>query len=113
MVFVDPREIDPVLKEIKTIVSDLAQKGIGQDEFELALKPAQTSIKDLRRTNGYWLNSVLVGSKKNPIQLQWSRSLKDDYSAMTIAEVTALAKAYLDLQKGATIIIQPKKGPAS
>ncbi|MEE8540442.1 MAG: insulinase family protein [Desulfobacterales bacterium] len=113
IVFVDPREIDPVLKEIKTIVSDLAQKGVGQDEFELALKPALTSIKDLRRTNGYWLNSVLVGSKKNPIQLQWSRSLKDDYSAMTVAEVTALAKAYLNLEKGATIIIQPKKSPAS
>jgi len=113
MVFVDPREIDLVLKEIKTIVSDLAQKGVGQDEFELALKPALTSIKDLRRTNGYWLNSVLVGSKKNPIQLQWSRSLKDDYSAITVAELTALAKAYLNLKKGASIIIQPKKGPAS
>ena len=113
MVFVDPREIDSVLKEIKSIVSDLAQKGVGQDEFELALKPALTSIKDLRRTNGYWLNSVLVGSQQHPIQLQWSRSLKDDYSAMTVAEVTALAKAYLNLKKGASIIIQPKKGPAS
>lgn len=108
MVHVDPKDLAPVLTEIKGIVAELATTGVGDEELTLALKPALTGIKDLRRTNTYWLNSVMTGSKRHPQQLQWSRTLVDDYAAITAAEVSALAAQYLHSQRAAVMTIRPK-----
>jgi zinc protease len=107
-VSINPEEADMLVNKIKKIISDLAADGATQDELHRALSPTLTSIKEMMRTNTYWLNTVLTGSKKHPQQLNWSRTIMKDYASVTKDEVSNIAKEYLDNQKAATIIVTPK-----
>ncbi len=109
VVQVDPAQTDIVLNNIYQIASDICQKGITQDDLQRALDPVLTGLKDMRRTNGYWLNSVLTGSKEYPVQLDWCRTIMDDYASITVKDLVDLANTYLDNKKAATIIIYPEK----
>lgn len=105
---VDPEQSSTLLAEIKAIAADLADNGVSADELMRAVDPTLTAITTLRRTNGYWLNSVMTGSQRHPQQFEWARSFVDDYSAVTVAEVAALAAAYLNDERAAAVIIQPR-----
>jgi zinc protease len=107
-VYIAPKEADAVITAVKEIAIDIVQNGISKEEMLRSLKPILTGIKDYRRTNGYWLDSVLTGSYWYPQQLDWSRSFMSDYEAITREEVRQLAKEYLVNEKAATIIITPK-----
>ncbi|MFZ1983163.1 MAG: insulinase family protein [Desulfatitalea sp.] len=108
---VDPRQADAIVTETKTIVDEIISQGISEDELRRALDPTLAQIKDLRQSNAYWINSVLVGSTRHPEQLAWARSIEADYAAIGVAEINTLAKQYLDNRKVAEIIISPQ-GPA-
>lgn len=105
---VNPKDAEMVAKQVKKIASDLADGNILPDELKRVIGPSLTSIKDLRQTNQYWLNSVLSGSLERPVQYKWSRSMLKDYSAITLKEVKLLAKKYFVGNQVATIIIKPK-----
>lgn len=105
---VDPKQADAIVTETKTIVDAITSQGISEDELRRALDPTLTQIKDLRQSNAYWINSVLVGSTRHPEQLAWARSVEADYAAISVAEINTLAKQYLDNRKVATIIIAPQ-----
>jgi zinc protease len=104
---VAPDQADTVLAEVQAIAGSLAGNGIAAEELERAIDPILTSIKELRKTNGYWLNSVMTGSERHPRQFQWARSFQDDYAAVTVDELDKLAAAYLTDDRAAAIIIQP------
>ncbi|MFH2064640.1 MAG: insulinase family protein [Pseudomonadota bacterium] len=108
---INPDERMPVESEIKKIAADIAATGITDDELQRALDPIITSIKDFQRTNRYWLNSVLMDLKKHPQQLDWSRTMLSDYQAITREDAGNLGKQYLQNQKAAVIVIQPKPAP--
>jgi zinc protease len=107
-VYINPEEANMLVNKIKKIVSGLAADGTTQGELHRALSPTFTSIKEMMRTNNYWLNTVLTGSKKHPQQLDWSRTIMKDYASVTKEEVSDIAKKYLDNAKAATIIVKPK-----
>ncbi|MGW8185833.1 MAG: hypothetical protein ACWGNK_01155, partial [Desulfobacterales bacterium] len=77
------------------------------DELERAIGPSLTGIKDRIRTNAYWLDTVLTGSKKFPQQIEWSRTIQTDYAGITSCELSELAVKYLDNGKAAAIVIKP------
>ncbi len=104
-----PKNSDTVIKAVKEIVDDLVQNGIRPEEFDRALKPTLEQIKELVKTNPYWLNSVLKGSTRHPEQLDFSRSFQADYAAITVDEVYELAKEYLKNQSAAVVVIEPEK----
>jgi zinc protease len=106
-IYVSPEEATQVLRVVKGIADDLAHGGISAEDLELSLKPVLTGIKDYRRTNTYWLNSVLIGSLRHPQQLDWSRTFESDFAAITATEIQALAETYLISDKAASIIIAP------
>ena len=108
-VHVDPKESNMVVGEIKKIISDLVVTGVSDEELMRVIRPALTGIKDMLQSNYYWLNTVLSGSKKHPRQLDWSRTIMDDYASITKEELSALAKQYLDNDKAAVIIVKPKQ----
>jgi zinc protease len=108
MVQVDPREADLVVREVQKLILDLVIDGATQDELSRAISPTLTSIKDMQRRNGYWLNTVLTGSKKYPQQLDWSLTLMKDYASITTEDVSFFAKKYLDNNKAATIVVKPE-----
>jgi len=113
IIFVTPGDENAVIGAVKDIASEIVQNGITEDELQRSIKPILTNIKDLRRTNAYWLNRVLSGSKRHPKQLDWSRSIESDYGAITREEIMTFARQYLKNEKAAQIIVLPKSKPSS
>jgi zinc protease len=111
MIYVDPAEVDLVVTAVKELISDLAENGAHQDELTRAIAPTLTSIKDMKRKNNYWLNTVLNDSEQHPQQLEWSRTIMTDYASITKEEVSAIARQYLDNRKATIIIAKPKATP--
>ena len=108
-VYVDPEQSKTMVKQVKKIISNIEENGVTQDELNRAQKPILTDIKDMLQKNNYWLNTVLVGSKLHPRQLQWSRSILEDYASITKETVTNFAKKYLKNKMAATIIVKPQQ----
>lgn len=108
VVQVDPAQIDVMQEEIERIAADLAARGVTDDEFARIREPALTGIKDLRRENTYWRDSVLSGAWRHPEQLDWSRDIYPDHAAITAAALSDLAARYLGPGQGATIVVRPK-----
>ena len=97
-----------VITEVKQIADELGHQPINADEFRRSLDPTLTGIKDLRQTNTYWLHSVLSASRRIPQQLDWARTIEEDYAAINAEEIQELAQKYLVNDKAAVVIIQPK-----
>jgi len=105
---VDPEAAAVVIQAVKEIVADLVAQGISNEELRRAVDPILTGLKDLRRSNAYWLNSVLASASRHPQQIEWSRTILDDYAAVTAAELFVLAKKYLHNDQAAVITIVPE-----
>ncbi len=104
---VEPGSEDGIVREIEKISLDLMENGVTEDELERAANPAIASLRDRIKTNGYWLKSVLFNSSRHPQQLEWPLTLIEDYSAITVNELNALAKKYFKLDKTAAIKVVP------
>lgn len=107
VISINPDDADAVVEAVKGITADLAANGVTEDELRRALDPTLTGIKDMRRENGYWLDTVLSGSREHPEQIEWSRTIAEDYASITAEEVTKMARAYLDNGKAAAVVIVP------
>ena len=108
MISVDPPDAEQIAAEVRDIAANLAQDGVADDEQQRALEPILTSLREMQRTNRYWLDRVLTGSARYPQQLDWSRSLTRDYASITTADLSELARRFLDNRRSAEIIIRPK-----
>lgn len=109
-VTVDPPQAAKVTAIIKSIGAELAiGDSITQDELDRAKKPQITQIEEYRRTNRYWLSSVLESSQEYPQRLDWARTFVSDYEAITLEEIKALAKEYLGGHEGVGVMVTPKK----
>ncbi|MDF1826342.1 MAG: insulinase family protein [Verrucomicrobiales bacterium] len=107
-VTIDPDQGESVTQVISQIAEDLASgESITEDELERAKKPQVTQIEEMRRTNRYWLGSVLESSQEYPERLEWSRTFVDDYRNITVEEVNLLAKEYLKEEAQVSIIVRP------
>jgi len=107
VVTVEPENAEKVISEVKSIALEITKDGITDKELNLAVKPILTMLKDMRRSNRYWLKSVLEGLKKHPEQIEWSRDIIADYKSITKNEIEKLAAKYLDNKKAVTVIIKP------
>ncbi len=105
---IEPDMSEKIVTEVRRIASDLAEKGATADELRRALDPVLTGIKDMRRTNRYWLNTVLNRSVRHPEQIRWARTIQKDYASITTQDVSELAKTYLDNSRAAMIVILPE-----
>ncbi len=109
VVEIAPKDAGEVIDSLKKISANLAKKGVTEDELERAVKPTLSNIRKQRKTNAYWLNTVLKGSSQHPEQVEWSRTILSDYGSITTEELSALAGAYLKNEKAAELIITPKQ----
>ena len=109
-VTIDPAQAGSVTEVVTGIAKDLATgKSITEDELERAKKPQVTSIEEMRRTNRYWMSSVLESSQEYPERIDWSRSFVDDYQNISVDEVNALAAEFLKPENQVNVIIKPEK----
>ncbi|HKJ89715.1 MAG TPA: insulinase family protein, partial [Oceanipulchritudo sp.] len=108
VVGVDPAKADLIQEALLDIGTDLAREGITGDELVRAIEPVKASIRERRRTNGYWLNSVLLRSQGEPRRLDWARSFEGFWDTITVEEVEALARQFLQPEDALPIQIQPQ-----
>ena len=91
------------------MADELRNNGVSEEELFRAKAPSLTSIKDMLRTNGYWLNSVLSLSSRYPVQLLWPATILSEFGAITRQELSEMAEKYFDNKKSAVAIVTPKK----
>lgn len=109
VVTVDPGQAELVTKKIKIIADRLAEEGISDDELKRSVDPILTSIRDMKRSNRYWLNSVLAGSGRHPVRFDWARTMEKEYASISADNILAMAEQYLDNAKAATLVIKPEE----
>lgn len=105
---INPGQVQAVNAAILSIMEDIAGKGVSREELGRAIKPILTTIRERVKTNDYWLDSVLKGSRRRPDQLNWARNFEADYAAITAEELTALARNYFKEGDAATVVITPR-----
>lgn len=103
-----PESHQLVYNKIKEIIHSLTVDGISKEETDIALQPVLTYLKVLRKTNTYWLNSVLANVSNYPQKLSWARNMINGYTGITHNDLTSLAQEYLNMDKSALIIIKPE-----
>ena len=64
ILIVDPDQIELLRKEVLKISHDMWKGKITETELERAKRPMLTSLKDMVRSNRYWLKSVLAMSAR-------------------------------------------------
>jgi zinc protease len=108
VLIVDPNQIAMLRKEVLSIAEEMWQGKISKEELDRAKGPMLTSLKDMVRTNRYWLNSVLVLSERYPQQLQWPLTILSGFEQFSLEEIRTLAKTYLAPDKAAVINVVPQ-----
>jgi zinc protease len=108
VLIVDPGQIAMLKKEVLSIAEELWQGKISEAELERAKGPMLTSLKDMVRTNRYWLKSVLALSARYPQQLQWPTTILSGFSSFSLKEIKALGGKYLNPEDTAIISIVPE-----
>ncbi len=109
MMMAEPSKATLLLDKLKEVGTQLAKSTISAEELERALKPTLTSIRDMLRTNRYWLESVLINSSRQPQRLEWPNTIQTDFASIKAEEISALAKRYLLPEKAAEILFLPEK----
>jgi zinc protease len=107
---VAPDQVEAVSREVLQVAGDLWKSGVTDEELARAKPPMLTSLKDMVRTNGYWLHSVLALSSRHPQQLQWPATIMSGFESVTREQLTTLAREYLDPAKAAQVMVAPGKG---
>ena len=105
---VAPDQARTIADAIKAIAADLQQHGVTDEELVRAKQPILTSIKQSNRTNSYWLGTVLASAQEFPEKLEWSRTRLADTESVAAAELTQLARQYLDPAKASEFISVPE-----
>ncbi len=108
-IHIAPEKAQQVVSAVRKIAHDLKAHGVSEDELLRVKNPILTSIKDMRQTNSYWLDSVLTGCSRYPQQLDWSRTIEADYASITGDDIKNLAGRYLDNTKAAVFLAVPQK----
>jgi zinc protease len=109
VVMAEPGQAASLSGKLKQAGKELAAGKITADELTRALEPTLTSIRDMVRTNRYWLESVLIKSSRHPQRLEWPLSIESDFAAVKAEEIEALAAKYLQPDKAAEIILLPTR----
>ena len=92
-------------QQIISIAKDMTSD-VSEDELFRAKEPILTSVDEQVRSNSYWINSMRE-SQANSYKLDWIRSLKDDYSSVTLGQVKELAAVYLQPGNAIRVEINP------
>ncbi|MCP4673866.1 MAG: insulinase family protein [Desulfobacula sp.] len=109
VVNVQPERIEFVHDKIKEVVESLTLKAITQQETQVSLKPVLNHLKIIRRSNAYWLNSVMANSANFPQKFEWANNILNDYAAITHDDLNQLVKKYINIDQSALIIIKSGK----
>lgn len=101
----DPPKSAEVISKIIAIADDLAKNGVTEEELGRAMKPLLSGIEQQKRSNAYWLGTVLGRSQSKPEVLDWAREMEKDYASITKEEVSALAAKFLTADRARSVLV--------
>jgi zinc protease len=101
---VAPEKAEEARSALLEIAKDLAGKGVDPELLERVRLPILKSIAVQRQQNQYWMGSVFDRAAWQPFRVDWAGTMEADYTGMTAAELSALAKQYLDNDKALQVI---------
>ena len=104
---VDPPMAAKIAEVVAAAADDLARNGVTEEELNRAKQPMLTAIEESMRTNGYWLSTVLARAQEKPQVLEWARTRLPDVQSITAAELSKLAREYLDRERASRATILP------
>jgi len=110
---VAPDQTRTVADAIKSVAASLQLTGVTDEELVRAKQPVLTALRESSRTNPYWLGTVLADAQEFPQKLEWSRTRYTDNESVTTAELSDLAKLYLDPARASEFIVLPAPKPAT
>jgi zinc protease len=108
---VKPEDDQAYYDAVAGIVADLKTHPISDDELLRAQKPLLDRMDTDLKTNTFWAGA-LPGSTTDPRKLDYIRTRRDQYKAVTVADIQKLANEYLDMNKAIRIQIKPAVAPA-
>jgi zinc protease len=103
---VKPEDDQAFYDAVSEIVTDLKTAPITDDELLRAQKPLLDKMDNDLKTNTYWAGA-LPGSTTDARKLDYIRNRRDQYKAVTAADIQRLAAQYLDMSKAVRIQIKP------
>lgn len=106
---VEPGREDEVINEVLLLARTVVDNGFTEQDLLRTIEPKLTSLKDIIKSNNYWLSSVLQSSGKHPEQYTWAETMVNDYKAISKEEINEMAVKYLNSDNVAKIIISPEK----
>jgi zinc protease len=103
---VKPEDDQAFYDAVSDIVADLKTKPISDDELLRAQKPLLDRMDTDLKTNTYWAGA-LPGSTTDARKLDYIRNRREQYKAVTVADIQKLANEYLDMSKALRLQIKP------
>ncbi|MCP5021340.1 MAG: insulinase family protein [bacterium] len=103
----NPAEIRTLVAACEAVGVDLAKNGVTQEEADRLAEPIQNTLRDMLRTNGYWLNAV-DKCQKDPSALGSARNLVVFYAKIDAKALSKLAAKYLMPKNATRLVVMPK-----
>lgn len=106
---IDPAQAEQLAEVVRQVAADLAKDGVSVEEFKRAQEPTLTAIREQMRSNAYWLHTVLSLSSRHPEQLEWPKTILQDFTTMQQESIDKLAQQYLQPEQAASVLVLPQQ----
>ncbi|HSR66970.1 MAG TPA: insulinase family protein [Acidobacteriota bacterium] len=104
----DPEKVSELRQACLQVVAALAGQGTTQDEVDRLKQPLLKQIRDLKRSNSYWLSSI-DESQSRPQVLDEVRNLEEFYQGLQAADLNPLASQYLPQERASWAVVSPQE----
>jgi zinc protease len=108
---VPPARVQQAMQIIQREAQSLVTRGVSADEFARLKPPFLRERDDNLRQLDYWGRTVLAAAQAEPEHLTAARNRAADTAAITAAEVSALAKRFLDPARSLKFLTVPVAVP--
>ncbi|HRV81510.1 MAG TPA: hypothetical protein P5218_08750, partial [Planctomycetota bacterium] len=98
--------VDQLVAACRNVCSTLAEKGVTQDEVDRLAEPIQNSLRDMLRTNRYWLDA-LGQCQGDPTTLDAARSLVGFYDHIDAKVLSDYAAKFLTPKRASQLLVLP------
>jgi zinc protease len=102
----DPEKVETLVSACLGVADTLAKDGISDEELDRLREPVLNRRRDAKRTNGFWLQ-ILSRAQSDPDHLDDMRSGDHYYESVKAADLTPLAKQYLQSARASVLVVNP------
>ncbi|HSR53497.1 MAG TPA: insulinase family protein [Acidobacteriota bacterium] len=103
----DPEKVGELRQACLEVTSELAREGTNDEEVDRLKQPVLKQIRDLRRSNSYWLQAI-DESQRRPQVLEEMRHLDEFYRALRASDLNPLAARYLPSERASWAVVSPR-----